>query len=85
MKIEAALKIMTKTIEMLKNEAGLIGIQYSLGLGEKIKFQCYGKSLRMYIEKNNLEYNYKDDCRLGYETEDYVLYEYVREEKTDKD
>ena len=85
MKIEAALKIMTKTIEMLKNEAGLIGIQYSLGLEEKIKFQCYGKSLRMYIEKNNLEYNYKDDWRLGYETEDYLLFEYVGEEKTDKD
>ena len=85
MKIEAALKIMTKTIEMLKNEAGLIGIQYSLGLGEKIKFQCHGKGLRMYIEKNNLEYNYKDNCRLGYETEDYILFEHVSEKKTDKD
>ena len=79
MKIEAALKIMIKTIEMLKNEAGLIGIQYSLCRGEKLKLQCYGKDLRMYIEKNNLEYNYKDECRLGYETEDYILFEYIRE------
>lgn len=36
----------------------------------------------MHVE---FRYNYKDDWRLGYETEDYLLFEYVGEEKTDKD
>ena len=79
MKIEAALKIMIKTIEMLKNEAGLIGIQYSLCRGEKLRLQCHGKGLRMYMDKNNLEYNYKTELYLGYETEDYILFEYIGE------
>ena len=85
MKTEAALKIMARTVERLGSEAGLIAIHYSSCRGEKLNLQCYGKDLRMYMEKNNLEYNYKDDWRLGYETEDYLLFEYVGEEKTDKD
>lgn len=82
MKTGAALKIMARTIERMKDEAGLIGIQYSLDLGEKIKFQCYGKSLRMYIEKNDLEYNYETKDHRGYETEDYILFEYTGKIRT---
>ena len=84
MKIDAAVKNMIEAIELLENEAGLIGILHSICSGEKLRLQCQGKDLRMYIEKNNLEYNYKDNCRLGYETEDYILFEHVSEVTIDE-
>ena len=51
MKTDAALKIMARTIERLKDEAGMIGIQYSVALGKKLAIQCGGEGLRRYMEK----------------------------------
>mgnify|MGYP003452072483 CR=1 FL=1 len=85
MKTDAALKIMARTIERLKDEAGLLGIQYSAGLEKKLEIHCEGKALRRYIEKNDLEYNYKKKDYLGYETEDYILFEYIGKIRTYQD
>ena len=82
MKTDADLKNMAKTIERFKDEAGLIGIQYSRALERKLEIHCEGKALRRYIEKNDLEYNYKKKDYLGYETEDYILFEYIGEIRT---
>lgn len=79
MKTEAALKIMARTVERLESEAGLIAIHYSSCRGEKLNLQCYGKDLRMYMEKNDLDYNYQTEDYRGYEAEDYILFEYIGE------
>ena len=82
MKTDAALKIMARTIERLKDEAGMIGIQYSVALGTKLAIQCGGEDLRRYMEKNDLEYNYQTEDYRGYEAEDYILFEYIGEIRT---
>ena len=82
MKTDAALKIMARTIERLKDEAGMIGIQYSVALGKKLAIQCGGEGLRRYMEKNDLEYNYQTEDYRGYEAEDYILFEYIGEIRT---
>lgn len=52
MKTGAALKIMARTIERLKDEAGMIGIQYSVALGKKLAIQCgRGRSSKVYGKK----------------------------------
>ena len=85
MKTEAALKIMARTVERLKYEAGMIGIQYSRALERKLEIQCEGKALRRYMEKNELECNYETEDYRGYETEDYILFEYIGKIRTYQD
>ena len=85
MKTEAALKIMARTIERMKDEAGLLGIQYSASLEDKLEIHCEGKALRRYMEKNDLEYNYETKDHRGYETEDYILFEYIGKIRTYQD
>lgn len=82
MKTGAALKIMARTIERMKDEAGLLGIQYSASLEGKLEIHCEGKALRRYIEKNDLEYNYENKYHRGYEAEDYILFEYIGKIRT---
>lgn len=85
MKTGAALKIMARTIERMKDEAGLLGIQYSASLEGKLEIHCEGKALRRYIEKNDLEYNYETEDYRGYETEDYILFEFIGKIRTYQD
>lgn len=85
MKTGAALKIMARTIERMKDEAGLLGIQYSRALEKKLEIQCEGKALRRYMEKNDLEYNYQTEDYRGYEAEDYILFEYIGKIRINKD
>ena len=85
MKTGTALKTMARTIERLKDEAGLLGIQYSASLETKLGIHCEGKALRRYMEKNDLEYNYETEDYRGYETEDYILFEYIGKIRTYQD
>ena len=85
MKTDADLKNMATTIERFKDEAGLIGIQYSRALEKKLEIHCEGKALRRYMEKNDLEYNYETEDHRGYETEAYILFEYIGKIRINKD
>lgn len=85
MKTEEDLKNMVRTIERLKDEAGMIGIQYSRALEKKLEIQCEGKALRRYMEKNDLEYNYQTEDYRGYEAEYYILFEYIGKIRINKD
>lgn len=85
MKTEEDLKNMVRTIERLKDEAGMIGIQYSRALETKFEIHCEGKALRRYMEKNDLEYNYETEDYRGYETEDYILFEFIGKIRTYQD
>lgn len=69
-------------LKFLKGEVGLIALSIPYQDCEKLEIQCNDQALSRYIQENNLEYNHKKEMRegykLGYETEEYVLFHYTK-------
>ena len=71
---------MRKALDMLKSLTELVGafgVQTAWSYDEKIKLQCDKDKLTEFLQKRELEFNYEDTFRIGFENK-YMKLFYIK-------